>query len=106
MGSGSVKLFVNVVWDGLDLSVELVLYVEKVLLVILSDEVDSQTQMAESTRSTDTMEIGLSVLREVEVDHNVHSLDIDTSGEDVSTDKDSGVTVLEIVEYPERRRKG
>lgn len=37
------------------------------------------------------------MLREVEVDNNVHSLDVDTSGEQVSADKASGLSVFEVV---------
>ncbi len=67
------------------------------MLVLLSDKVDGETEVAETTRTTDSMQIGLRVLGEVEVNHDVHRLDVDTTGEQVSANEATGFTILEVV---------
>jgi hypothetical protein len=67
------------------------------MLVLLSDKVDGETEVPKTTRTTDSMQIGLRVLREVEVDHDVHRLNIDTTGEQVSANEATGLTILEVV---------
>ena len=44
------------------------------------------------------MEVCLRVLREIEVNDDVHRLDIDTTGEEVGTDKVAADTLAEVVE--------
>ena len=70
---------------------------EKVLLVRFGNEVDGETQVAETTWSTDSMEVSLCKTWEVEINDNVNGKDIDTSGEDIGTYQTSGLTILEIV---------
>ena len=70
---------------------------EEIVLVILSDKVDSETQVAETTRAADSVEIGLRVPREIEVDNDIHRHDIDTTSEEVGTHQAAGVSILEIV---------
>ena len=67
------------------------------MLVILSDEVDGQTQVTETTRATDSVEVGLRVPWEIEVDYHIHWHDIDTTSEEVGTHQAAGLTILEIV---------
>lgn len=43
--------------------------------------------MSETSRSSDSVQVGLSHLGEVEVDDNVDGLDVDTSGEQVRRDE-------------------
>ena len=54
--------------------------------------------MSETARSTNPMQIGFGVLRKVKVDYNVDSLDIDTTSEQIRTDKVSAYTVAEVME--------
>ena len=51
------------------------------LPVIKSDKIDGNTKMAVSSWSTDSMQICLSMLREVKVDHHIYSLNVYTSCE-------------------------
>jgi hypothetical protein len=46
------------------------------------------------------MQVGVRVLREVEVDDNIHSLDVNTSGEQVSADKTPCLSILEVMIDP------
>lgn len=84
--------------DGLNLGTKLLFDPVKVEAIFPVDQVDSQTQMSETARSTDPMQICLGVLWEVEVDDNVDGLDINTTGEQIRTDKVSAYTVAEVVE--------
>lgn len=51
--------------------------------VVISDEIDSNTQMTESTRSANTVQVGLGHFREIEVDDHVDGLDINTTSKQV-----------------------
>lgn len=53
------------------------------MAIIVGDEVDRETQVPETTRAADAVQICLGVLREIEVDDHVHGLDIDTAGEQI-----------------------
>ena len=67
------------------------------MLVLLGNEVDSQTKMSKTTRATDSVKISLRVLGEIKVDHDVNRLNIDTTGEQVSAHKAASLTVLEVM---------
>lgn len=53
------------------------------MAILVGDEVDCETQVAEAARAADAVQIGLGVLREVEVDDHIHGLDVDTAREQV-----------------------
>ena len=53
--------------------------------------------MAESSGSTDSMQVSLSVPREVEVDDHVDWKNIDTTSKDVSTNQASGLSIFEVM---------
>ena len=93
-----VELLVNVLGDGLDFSAQLLLDLVQVESILPVDQIDSQTQVTESSGTTDTMEISFSVLREVKVDHHVHGLDIDTTSQQVGADQVPAYAVAEVVE--------
>ena len=96
--SDSVQVFVNILRDRLNLSVQLVLDLEQIVLVSFSDEVNCDTQVTKPSRSADPVQVRLCILREVKVYHNVHRLDIDTSCEDVRAHQATALSVFEIVE--------
>jgi len=95
-----VETLVNILGDSLDLRAKVALDVVEVEAVVPVDEVDSQSKMAIAARATDTMKIGLSILREVEIDNDVHSLNVDTTGEEVRADQVTTDAVAEVVEDP------
>ena len=81
--SDSVEVLVDVLRDRLDLSVQIVLNIEHVILVVLADEVDRETEMAEPTRTTDPVQVSVGLAWEIEVDDNVNRDDVDTTGKDI-----------------------
>lgn len=69
--------------DWLDLCAQLGLDLVQSESVVIGDEIDGNTQVAESSGSADSVQVGLGHLGEVEVDDNVDGLDVDTSGEEI-----------------------
>ena len=53
--------------------------------------------MSISSGSTNTMEIGFSILGEIKVDHNIDGLDIDTTSKKIRADEVAADTVAEVV---------
>ena len=47
--SDGIEIFVNIFWNALDLSLELIFDGEQILLIIFGDEVDGETKMSESS---------------------------------------------------------
>lgn len=95
---GNVKMRVDDLRDWLDLSAQLLLDFVQSISVVISDEIDSNTQMTESTRSANTVQVGLGHFREIEVDDHVDGLDINTTSKQVRADQVTASTVAEIVE--------
>ena len=79
----NVETLVDGLRNGLDLGAKVAFDVVQVKPVIPVDQVDSQTQMTVAAGPTDTMKVGLGVLGEVKVDHNVDSLNVDTTSQEI-----------------------
>mmetsp|Transcript_46946 Transcript_46946/g.78217 ORF Transcript_46946/g.78217 Transcript_46946/m.78217 type:complete len:419 (-) Transcript_46946:177-1433(-) len=94
----AVKLLVDDSGDGADLGAEFLLDLVEVEAVIVGDEVDGKTEVTKAARTTDTMEVGLSVLGKVKVDDDVDGLDVDTACEEIRGDKVAATTVSKVVE--------
>lgn len=54
--------------------------------------------MSKSTRATDAVKVSFGILWEIEVDYDVDSLDINTTGQQIRADKVSTDAVPEVVE--------
>ena len=67
------------------------------MLVLLGDEVDGEAKVAKTTRTTDSVQIGLWVLGEVEVDYDIHRLDVNTTSEEISAHEAASLSILEIM---------
>lgn len=95
---GDVETLVDNRGDGLDFSSKLLLDLVKVETIFIGDQVNGQTQVTETTTTTDTMKVGLGVLGEIKVDNNVDSLDIDTTGQKIRADQVAADSIPEIME--------
>jgi hypothetical protein len=67
------------------------------LLIIDSDEVDGKTQVAKTSRPSNSVQVGLSILGEVKVNDYIDRQDVDTSCEDICAHQASRLSILEIV---------
>jgi hypothetical protein len=77
----AVQVSINLRRNWLNLSAQFLLNTEKVIAVLVCDEINSQTQMAKSAGATNSMQVSLGSLREVKINNHVNGLDIDSSGE-------------------------
>lgn len=87
----------NVHWHLLNLSAVELLNLTHHAHVVGSDEVDGHTLTSETATTTDTVDVVLAVGREVVVDDQGDLLDIDTTGEKVGGDEDTGRTRAELL---------
>ena len=83
--------------NRLDLGTELLLNLIQVEPVFIGDEVDGETKVTETSRTANTVEIRLGVLGEVEVNDDVHCLDIYTTSEEIGADEVTADAVAEVV---------
>ena len=49
----------------------------------MSDKVDCETEVSESSRATDSVEVGLGGFGEIKVDDNIDSLDVYPPGQEI-----------------------
>jgi len=96
---GHVETLVNNRGNGLDLCPELLFNLVKIKSIIIRDQVDRQTQVTETTATTNTMKIGLGILREIKIDHHVYSLDINTARQKIRAHQVAANSVSKVVEY-------
>mmetsp|Transcript_53035 Transcript_53035/g.60775 ORF Transcript_53035/g.60775 Transcript_53035/m.60775 type:complete len:339 (-) Transcript_53035:703-1719(-) len=93
-----VKGAFNLLGYGLNVSSQFLFNREQTHSVIFSNEVDGQTQMSESTRSTNSMQVGFSGSGEIEVNNNIDRQDIDTTSEQIRGNQTSRGTISEVME--------
>jgi hypothetical protein len=67
------------------------------LIFWAAHEGDTETLGTETTSTTDTMEVGVSLVRHVVVDSDVDALNIDTTTKDIRGDANSGLELLELL---------
>lgn len=95
-----VQVLLNGLRDRLDLSAKLLFDSVQIEAIFPVDQIDSQTKMSKSTRTTDTMQICLSVLGKIEVDDNIDSLDIYTASKKIRAYEISAHAVAKVMENP------
>ena len=62
---------------------ELLLHASKAVSIVIRNKVHGQTQMSKPSRTTDPVEVRFTVLGEIEVDHNVDRLNVNTPSEEI-----------------------
>jgi len=78
-----IEAAINVGWNCSDFGAELLFHMSQRMSVVVCNQIHSQTQVPETTGTSDTMKVGLAVLGKVEIDNYIDGLDIDTSSEKV-----------------------
>lgn len=76
------------------------LYAVQVETILPIDEVDSQTQMTKAPGTTDAVQISFCVLRKVEIDNNIDSLNVYTPGKKIRADEIAACAITEVVKHP------
>jgi hypothetical protein len=87
----------NVHWHLLDLGAVELLDLSHHADIVSGDEVDGNTLTSETTTTTDAVNVVLTVGWEIVVDDQGNLLDIDTTGQKVSGDQDTGRTGTELL---------
>lgn len=70
----------------------------KIKPIFVSDQIDSDTEMSETSGSANSVQVGLCHLGEIEINNNVHSLYIDTSREEIRADQIPAQPRSEVME--------
>ena len=70
---------------------------QNLLILVTADEGDGETLGTETTGTTNTVKVRVSIAGEIVVDGKVDALDIDTTSENVGSDTDTLVEVLEFL---------
>lgn len=78
-----IEATVNDRWDWTNLRTQFLLHSSQALTVILGNEIHSKTQVPKTSRTTNTVQIGLTVLGKIKVDDNIHRLNVDTTSEEI-----------------------
>ena len=69
--------------NGLDFRAQFVLDAVKGKAILVRDQIDGNAQVAESTRTTDSVQVRLGHLRKIEIDDHSDSLNVDTTSEQI-----------------------
>lgn len=94
----NVEALVDTSGDGLDLGTEIALNVVEIEAILPVDQVNGKTKVTVATGTTNSVQVGLGILREIKVDDNVDSLDVDTASEKIRANKVAADAVAEVVE--------
>jgi len=95
---GAIEALVNDRRDGLNLRAQLLFNPVHVEAVFVRDEVDCKTEVTETSRATNSVQVRLGRLREVKVDNHVDSLDVNTARDQIRADEIAARAVAEVVE--------
>lgn len=95
-----VETFVDIPWDWSDFRAKLLLNSVEGKPVVVGDQVDGNTEVSKPSTSADPVEVSFGHLGEVEIDDDIDSLDVNTSGEQVTADEITTETSSEIMEDP------
>jgi hypothetical protein len=68
--------------------------------IVVCDQVHGETQVTETSRTTDSVKVRFTILGEIKVDDDIHRLNIDTSGEEIRRYQVPCSFIAELVENP------
>ena len=81
--SNSIQIFVDILGNRYDLSIQFILNLEQILLVIISNEINCKSQMSKSSRSSNSVQIGMHVRCNIKINYHTHLLDINSTRSDI-----------------------
>lgn len=98
MDHSTIQGIVYGLGHGIDGRIELLLDHHHVLLVVDGDEVDGEPDLAEAATAADPVQVGRGILGEVEVNDDVDTGHIDSSGDQVGADESLELSPPEALE--------
>ena len=78
MNSRLVQTGVDLRRNGFDLCAKLLLDFVQIEPILVGDQIDGQSKVTEAARTSNPVKIGLRVLGEIEINHNIDRLNINT----------------------------
>jgi len=99
MSFADVQRLVDLLRDGLDLRAELRLNFVQIRSVVDGDQIDRNSEMSETARATDSVQVRLGHLREVEVYDDIDGLNVDAASEQVRAHEIAAQAISELVEH-------
>ena len=69
---------------------------ENFAILVAADKRNAQTLCTKTTGTTDTVEIGVGISRQIVIDRKIDALDIDTTAENIGCHTDTLVELLEL----------
>ncbi len=79
----NVEAAINKGWNGSDFCAQFLFHASKIVSVIICYQVDSESQVAETSRTTNSVKVGLRVLWEIKIDYHIDRLNVNTSSKQV-----------------------
>jgi len=95
-----VETLVDIPWNWPNFRSKLLFDSVESKPVIVSDQVDGNTKVAKPSTSPNPVEIRFCHFREIEVDDNVDSLNVNAPSEQVTTDEIAAESSSEVMEDP------
>ena len=77
------KIKIRYLRNWFDFRAQFIFNAMKSKSVLVSDQIDGNTKMAETTRATNSMQVSFGHLGEVKIDDHIHSLNVDTTSKQV-----------------------
>lgn len=84
--------------DGANFCPQILLHHPQRMAIIIGDQIHSQSQVTESSRPSNTVKVRLGILGEIKVDDDVHTLNINTTCEEIGCHKVACSPIAEFVE--------
>jgi len=81
--NSSVDGWVYLWWNGLDFGTQFLLHSVEVEPILISHEIDSQAEVAESARSANAVQVRLRIFGVIKIDDNIDRFDVDATSEQV-----------------------
>jgi hypothetical protein len=85
--------------NSFNFSAQLIFNFEQITFVSISNEIDGHTQVTESPRPADSMQVSVCRGRKIEIDHDIDGRDVDSSCEQIRRYQYSSFAFPEIFEY-------
>ena len=83
--SNCVQVFVDVLGNGVDFRIQFFFHQKQVLLVILRNEVNRQTQVPKPPTPSNPMQVRVTKLWEIKIYDHIHSLNVNPPSEQIGT---------------------
>lgn len=97
-GLANIEAAINDGRNGSDFCAQFLFHASKIVPIVICYQVDSKSQVAETSGTTNSVKVGLTVLWEIKIDHHIDRLNVNTSSKQVRGYQVSCGTVAKLME--------